>query len=237
MLTLDFSHMHIKEVYYITFSPPPPTHTHTRTHSEHKRISQAKPKFFSFFFILLVFNLLWITLKIVFKKKSSLYPIFLKFPGKRNIAMQILIKFINMNKQIFFSITPNKKKKIKQLQHLRAHMKTSCHKQLPNKEVKPSKRNKRSKLQTKDEANWKRNLMHLPPPPIRSSCPWDPMRVFDRKVAKSTKTSLSSGATEPKALSSRWVRVALSTAAAPVVVGRFWMGGLMLSSKAACAAF
>ncbi len=43
-------------------------------------------------------------------------------------------------------------------------------------------------------------------PPISSSCPCEPSRVFDRNGAKSTNISLRSGATEPRARSNLSVR-------------------------------
>ena len=42
-------------------------------------------------------------------------------------------------------------------------------------------------------------------PSSRSSWPWDPTSVLDRKGAKSTMISLSKGDTDPRAISSFWV--------------------------------
>ena len=47
-------------------------------------------------------------------------------------------------------------------------------------------------------------------PPIRSSCPCEPIKVFERYAAKSTKISRNNGATDPRALSNLSVRFAES---------------------------
>lgn len=45
-------------------------------------------------------------------------------------------------------------------------------------------------------------LKYIPFPSIKSSCPWEPTNVLDKKGAKSTIISLKRGHTEPRAVSS-----------------------------------
>lgn len=76
-------------------------------------------------------------------------------------------------------------------------------------------------------------------PPIRSSCPWDPIRVLERNGAKSTKISLSRGDTEPRAFSSLSVS---DSVCSPTTGGRLarasgirW--GICSSSRGLCSLF
>lgn len=67
---------------------------------------------------------------------------------------------------------------------------------------------RRRDIHTPGGKDKKQNLTASPLPSMRSSCPWEPTSVLDRNGAKSTMISRKRGDTDPKAISSFWVREA-----------------------------
>lgn len=75
----------------------------------------------------------------------------------------------------------------------------------------------------------KMNPTASPLPSMRSSCPWEPTKVLERKGAKSTMISRSKGDTDPKAISNFCVSEASREG---VGMGRSeWRNGLMFRSS------